>query len=278
MTTSLVFCVAVFMVMARPSAAVIIPIIIGAIVVVGVVSALTAGRRSTQRSTPPGQSPAPQLSQYQQSGYQPFTSDQSVQQPRSDRTPGDRRNQTKQSILEQLVQQMASVGVDPALSQTTTVQRRGTLPGARARTSQVHAPAGASQPAPSQPAAAPAPAPGSEIDLSDARSRMQPGSDIDLSDARSRMQPGSDIRFDDLGLPASRRPGERRPAAGRVPASGTRGADRPAGSSAITDSLASSSLLGSSLTSSSLIGSGSFLMARSLAPSTTRTGSDRTSR
>ncbi|MDN6625057.1 MAG: hypothetical protein L0K84_08515 [Acidipropionibacterium jensenii] len=253
LTTSLVFCVAVFMVMARPSAAVIIPIIIGAIVVVGVVSALTAGRRSTQRSTPPGQSPAPQLSQYHQS----------VQQPRSDRTPGDRRNQTKQSILEQLVQQMASVGVDPALSQTTTVQRRGTLPGARARTSQVHAPAGASQPAPSQPAAAPAPAAGCEIAL---------------WAARSRMQPGSDIRFDDLGLPASRRPGERRPAAGRVPASGTRGAARPAGSSAITDSLASPGLLGSSLTSSSLIGSGSSLMARSLAPSTTRTGSDRTSR
>lgn len=258
MTTSLVFCVAVFMVMARPSAAVIIPIIIGAIVVVGVVSALTAGRRSTQRSTPPGQSSAPQLSQYQQAGYQPFTSDQSVQQPRSDRASGDRGSQTKQSILEQLVQQVASVGVDPALSQPTTVQRRGTLPGARARTSQVHAPAGASQPA-----AAPAPAPGSEIDL---------------SDARSRMQPGSDIRFDDLGLPASRRSGERRPAAGRVPASGTRGADRPAGSSAITDSLASPSLLGSSLTSSSLIGSGSSLMAHSLAPSTTRTGSDRTSR
>ncbi|QCV87846.1 hypothetical protein FEZ32_05215 [Acidipropionibacterium jensenii] len=263
LTTSLVFCVAVFMVMARPSAAVIIPIIIGAIVVVGVVSALTAGRRSTQRSTPPGQSSAPQLSQYQQAGYQPFTSDQSVQQPRSDRASGDRGSQTKQSILEQLVQQVASVGVDPALSQPTTVQRRGTLPGARARTSQVHAPAGASQPAPSQPAAAPAPAPGSEIDL---------------SDARSRMQPGSDIRFDDLGLPASRRSGERRPAAGRVPASGTRGADRPAGSSAITDSLASPSLLGSSLTSSSLIGSGSSLMAHSLAPSTTRTGSDRTSR
>lgn len=111
-----------------------------------------------------------------------------------------------------------------------------------------------------------------------------PGSEIDMSDAVTRMRPGSDISFDDLGL-ATPQPGPRQRPGGTARSSSGRPV-RPAttssvpaevvGSSATDRSLASPSILGSSLTASSLLQPTSSLLSSSLEPPE-ETGSDRRS-
>lgn len=187
-----------------------------------------------------------------------------------DPQPGGTSVERQERLKTEIRSRLASRGViPPAVTQILPPERRTDQPFTRTTAS-----AGPRR-APTPVQRRPVPSPPVEQDRAGA-----PGSEIDMSDAATRMRPGSEISFDDLGLTASPR-ALGRPGPGRAEGR-TRRTDssssvpwgepsqKPApGSSAVTSSLASPSVLGSSLSSSSLFQSrtGSSLTRSSLGPS-----------